>query len=123
MYIIKGNARKINHVWEHIKRHHTGEKIAVVGFPNKLPENYLRNKQVIFYESLTHKDEWLIQAEKFLTNFEEEYDGVIFYIDCTLKEAENLKKVATKFRSLITVTVASDSLITIEEYLLSQQVA
>lgn len=120
MYIIQGKQRKINHVWDHIKRQHTGEKIAVVGFPKKLPENYLRNKQVTFYESLTIKSRWLEQAEAFLAKFEEQYDGVIFYLDCTLKEAEQLKQIAAKYRSLVTVTVASETPVTIENHPLKQ---
>lgn len=120
MYIIYGNQRKISHVWNHIKKQHTGEKIAVVGFPKKLPENYLRNKQVTFYESLTIKNKWLNQAEAFLAKFEDQYDGVIFYVDCSKKEAEQLKKIAAKYRSLVTVTVASDTAISIEDYPLKQ---
>lgn len=120
MYIIYGNQRKISHVWNHIKKQHTGEKIAVVGFPKKLPENYLRNKQVTFYESLTIRNKWLKQAEAFLAKFEDQYDGVIFYVDCSKKEAEQLKIIAAKYRSLVTVTVASDTAITIEDYPLKQ---
>lgn len=116
MYLIHGEQRKINHVWAHIKRQHTGEKIAVVGFPKKLPENYLRNKQITFYESLTIKDKWLVQADQFLAKFEDEYDGIIFYVDCTSKEANEMKKIAAKYRSLVTLTVASDLPISIEHH-------
>ena len=116
MYLIHGEQRKINHVWAHIKRQHTGEKIAVVGFPKKLPENYLRNKQITFYESLTIKDKWIVQADRFLAKFEDEYDGIIFYVDCTSEEANEMKKIAAKYRSLVTLTVASDLPISIEHH-------
>ncbi|MGV3084278.1 hypothetical protein [Enterococcus dispar] len=120
MYMIYGKQRKITQVWTHIKRQHTGEKIVVVGFPKKLPENYLRNKQIIFYESLTIKDKWLAQANQFLAKFEDEYDGIIFYVDCTSEEANEMKKIAAKYRSLVTLTVASDSPISIEHHPLKQ---
>lgn len=116
MYIIEGNQRKIQEVWQHIKRRHTGEKIAVVGFPKRMPENYLRNKQITFYESLTIKARWLQQAEAFLEKFQETYDGVIFYVDCTPVEAEELKQIVASFPVAVTVTVATETPIKISHH-------
>lgn len=104
MYLIKGQGRKTEAMWQHMKRRHTGDKVCVVGFKNQLPENYLRNKQVIFYEALNQTD-WLPQAEKFIAQFEEQFDGMIFYVDCTPAEAEALAEIAAKYQSRITVTV------------------
>lgn len=115
MYIIEGNGRKTQSVWEHIKRRHTGDKICVVGFANGLPENYLRNKQVIFYEALRQRD-WLAEAETFIAKFEEQFDGMIFYVDCTPEEAERLADIAANYRSRITVTVHGDEAIRIKEH-------
>lgn len=116
MFIINGNQRKIDHVWQHIKRQHTGEKVAVVGYPKRMPENYLRNKQLTFYESLTIPTKWLDQAEDFLKRFEEQYDGVIFYVDCSEKEAEQLATIAQGYRSQVTVTVAGGDEVMIRQH-------
>lgn len=114
MYIIEGNGRKTQHVWEHIKRRHTGDKICVVGFANGLPENYLRNKQVIFYEAL-RQQEWLPEAETFIAKFEEQFDGMIFYVDCTPEEAADLAEIAAKYNSRITATVAGEGEVAIKK--------
>lgn len=109
MYIIEGNERKINYVWEHIKKQHTGNKIAIVGYADSLPQTQLRNKQVIFYTSLSDPAKWLQQAEAFLKQFEEQYDGIIFYVDCPKEEIDHLRQIAKNYRPKLTVTVHSDA--------------
>lgn len=114
MFIIEGNERKITQVWEHIKRHHTGDKIAVVGFGNQLPQTQLRNKQVIFYDNLAKK-QWLSQAEAFLQRFEEHYDGIIFYVDCSQEEANRLNEISKNYTPKLTVTVHAEKPGTIQQ--------
>ena len=55
MFILEKKAEPTQQIWNHIKRQYQGEKVAVVGVEKQLPQTFLRNKQVIFYESLTGK--------------------------------------------------------------------
>lgn len=107
MFIIKGKGRKTDHVWSHIKQRHTGDKVCVVGFTNKLPENYLRNKQIIFYEALNNQN-WLSQAKKFIEKFQDQFDGIIFYVDCSEEDAKILSQDIHNLKTRITVTVNED---------------
>lgn len=116
MFVIEGNGRKTDVVWEHIKKYHTGDKVCVVGFSKKLPENYLRRKQLDFYEMFPSSN-WLLQAESFIRRFINQYDGIVFYVDCSSEEMKTLFKISEIYRRhlMITVTVATEGDIIVKE--------
>lgn len=116
--MIRGKQDKRHYVWEHLKRHHTGDKVAVIGYPKKLPQTQLRNKQVVFYESLRTPDTLLNDCAAFFERFKEQYDGVILYVDCTEDEAWALEEIAKAYKTRLTVTVKNEDNLWTEEVLM-----
>ena len=80
MFILEKKAEPAQQIWTHIKRHYQGEKVAVVGVEKQLPQTFLRNKQVIFYESLTGRS-LVEEGKRFLDKFSKDYSAFVFYVD------------------------------------------
>ncbi|MBO0454341.1 MULTISPECIES: hypothetical protein [Enterococcus] len=104
MFILEKKAEPEQQIWNHIKRHYQGEKVAVVGVQKQLPQTFLRNKQVIFYESLTGKA-LLEEGERFLNKFAKEYTAFVFYLDSSSEIAEQLVEAGRNLGVRVTVTV------------------
>ncbi|HCM86370.1 MAG TPA: hypothetical protein DIT08_09935 [Enterococcus sp.] len=104
MFILEKKANTTQRVWEHMKRNYQGEKIAVVGVEKQLPKTFLRNKQVIFYESLT-EDAVLEEGRQFLKNFAKDYTALVFYLNCSSEIAEQLIEEGRTLGVRVTVTV------------------
>ncbi|MBM7712011.1 hypothetical protein [Enterococcus xiangfangensis] len=104
MFILKKKAEPEKQIWNHIKRHYQGEKVAVVGVKKGLPQTFLRNKQVIFYESLTGES-LLAEGKQFLERFAKNYTAFVFYLDCPTEIAEQLIDTGRALGVRVTVTV------------------
>lgn len=82
MIIIKGNnPRKIDKIWELVKKDHTGKKIAIIRYPGAIPHNFIRAKQMPAYET------------------------IIFYIDCESHLIESIKEVTKSYKEQFILTV------------------
>lgn len=104
MFILEKKAEPAQQIWNHIKRQYQGEKVAVVGVEKQLPQTFLRNKQVIFYESLTGKS-LLDEGKHFLDKFAKDYSAFVFYLDCPTEVAEQLIDAGRALGVRVTVTV------------------
>ncbi|MGK0605619.1 hypothetical protein [Enterococcus gilvus] len=104
MFILEKKAESKQQIWTHIKRHYQGEKVAVVGVNKQLPQTFLRNKQVIFYESLT-ENSLLEEGKKFLDSFAKDYSAFVFYVACSTEVAEQLIDAGRASGVRVTVTV------------------
>ncbi|MGX7204573.1 hypothetical protein [Enterococcus pingfangensis] len=104
MFTLEKKAEPAQQLWNHIKRHYQGEKVAVVGVKKSLPQTFLRNKQVIFYESLTGES-LLVEGKQFLERFAKNYTAFVFYLDCPAKIAEQLIDTGRALGVRVTVTV------------------
>jgi len=104
LFILEKKAEPTQQIWNHIKRQYQGEKVAVVGVEKQLPQTFLRNKQVIFYESLTGKA-LLDEGKKFLEKFSKDYTAFVFYLACSSEIAEQLIEAGRNLGVRVTVTV------------------
>lgn len=104
MFILEKKAEPAQQIWTHIKRHYQGEKVAVVGVEKQLPQTFLRNKQVIFYESLTGRS-LVEEGKRFLDKFSKDYSAFVFYVDCPNEVAEQLIEAGRALGVRLTVTV------------------
>jgi len=104
LFILEKKAEPTQQIWTHIKRHYQGEKVAVVGVEKQLPQTFLRNKQVIFYESLTGRS-LVEEGKRFLDKFSKDYSAFVFYVDCPNEVAEQLIEAGRALGVRVTVTV------------------
>lgn len=104
MFILEKKAEPAQQIWTHIKRHYQGEKVAVVGVKKQLPQTFLRNKQVIFYESLTGYS-LLEEGKRFLEKFSKDYSAFVFYLDCPKEVAEKFIEAGRSLGVRVTVTM------------------
>lgn len=104
MFILEKKTEPEQQMWNHIKRQYQGEKVAVVGVKKQLPQTFLRNKQVIFYESLTEAS-LLAEGKQFLARFAKNYTAFVFYLDCSADVAEQLIDSGRSLGVRVTVTV------------------
>ncbi|MBO0411357.1 hypothetical protein JZO77_18355 [Enterococcus hulanensis] len=104
MFILEKKAEPEQQIWDHIKRNYQGEKVAVVGVKKQMPQTFLRNKQVIFYESLTGRS-LVEEGERFLNKFAKDYSAFVFYLDCPSEVGDQLVEAGRKLGVRVTVTV------------------
>ena len=108
MFILEKPAEPTQQIWNHIKRNYQGEKVAVVGIKRQLPQTFLRNKQVIFYESLTGKS-LVAEGQRFMEKFVDDYSALVFYLDCSSAEAEQLRDYGRSLGIRVTITVNEEA--------------
>ncbi|ALS38121.1 hypothetical protein ABID30_000188 [Enterococcus rotai] len=105
MIIIKGNnPRKIDKIWELVKKDHTGKKIAIIGYPGATPHNFIRAKQMPAYETMT-KQNTLDNLTRFLRETKDRFEAIIFYIDCESHLIESIKEVTKSYEEQFILTV------------------
>lgn len=105
MIIIKGNnPRKIDKIWELVKKDHTGKKIAIIGYPGAIPHNFIRAKQMPAYETMT-KQNTLDNLTRFLRETKDRFEAIIFYIDCESHLIESIKEVTKSYKEQFILTV------------------
>lgn len=105
MIIIKGNnPRKIDKIWEIVKKNHTGRKVAIIGFPGELPHSFIRAKQMPTYETMT-KHNVLDDLAHFLNGTRDRFEAIILYIDCESHLIESIKEVTEAYKEQFILTV------------------
>ncbi|MGX7148757.1 hypothetical protein [Enterococcus ureasiticus] len=105
MIIIKGNnPRKIEKVWELVKKDHTGKKVAIVGYHGEIPHNFIRAKQMPTYETMT-KHKTLDDLTRFLKETKDRFEAVILYIDCESHLIESIKEATKSYKEQFILTV------------------
>ncbi|MDA9470255.1 hypothetical protein [Enterococcus sp. 5H] len=108
MIIVKGNnPRKIEKIWELVKREHTGKKIAVISYSGEVPHNFIRAKQISAYETMT-KQNMLTNLTDFLSKIKGRYEAIILYIDCEAHLVEPLRELAASHQEKFVLTVYED---------------
>lgn len=117
MIIIKGNKeRKIEKVWEIVKKEHSGNKVAIAGYKSDIPHNFIRSKQMASYENFTEKS-LLAETEKFLSEVKGRFEAIVFYINCDSHLIEKIKELSDgrEEKIILTVNHPSEELIVVEE--------
>ncbi|WP_430604014.1 hypothetical protein IGJ02_001587 [Enterococcus sp. DIV0724b] len=105
MIIIKGNnPRKINKIWELVKKEHTGKKIAIIGYPGGIPHNFIRAKQMPAYETMT-KHNILDDLTRFLKETKDRFKAIILYIDCESHLIDSITETTTSYKEKFILTV------------------
>lgn len=117
MIIIKGNnSRKIDTVWDLVKKKHSGNKVAVVSYKGAIPHGFVRIKQMHAYETLTQKN-ILQDLKQFLQAIGDQFEAIVLYINCDHQMVDAIKEIAADFRQPIFLTVHdSDTILAIEEH-------
>ncbi|MEI5988626.1 hypothetical protein [Enterococcus crotali] len=109
MIIIKGNnPRKIDNIWEFVKKDHTGKKIAIIGYPGSIPHNFVRAKQMPAYETIT-KHNTLDDLTVFLKETKDRFEAIILYIDCESHLIESIKEVTKSYKEQFILTVYDEN--------------
>lgn len=105
MIIIKGNnPRKIDKIWELVKKNHTGNKVAIIGYPGEIPHNFIRAKQMPAYETMT-KHNTLDDLTRFLSETKDRFEAIILYIDCESHFIESIEAVTKTYKEQFILTV------------------
>ena len=117
MIIIKGNEpRKIEKVWDIVKKDHSGNKVAIAGYKGDIPHNFIRAKQMASYENFTEKN-LLAEMERFLSDVKGRFEALVLYIDCEGHVVEKIKELTKGYEEKIFLTVnhPSEELVVVEE--------
>lgn len=105
MIIVKGkNSRKIEKVWDLVKREHTGKKVAVVGYSGEIPYNFIRAKQMPAYETMTRHNT-LNDLKRFLNDTKNRFEAIILYIDCDTHMIDSIKEMTRSYQEKFILTV------------------
>ncbi|WP_207695076.1 hypothetical protein DOK67_0002595 [Enterococcus sp. DIV0212c] len=105
MIIVKGNnPRKVEKIWELVKKEHTGQKVAIIGYSGGIPHNFIRAKQISAYETMT-KHNTLDDLARFLKETKDRFEAIIVYIDCDSHLIESIKEVTQFYKEKFILTV------------------
>ncbi|MFD1899749.1 hypothetical protein [Enterococcus termitis] len=105
MIIVKGNnPRKIEKIWDLVKREHTGKKVAVIGYSGEIPYNFIRAKQMPAYETIT-KQNTLNDLTRFLNETKNRFEAVILYLDCEMHMIDSIKELIKPYQEKFILTV------------------
>lgn len=105
MIIIKGNeSRKIEKVWELVKKDHSGNKVAIVGYKGEIPHNFIRAKQMASYENFTENN-LLVEMERFLVDVKGRFEALVLYVNCESHVVEKIKELTKDYEEKIFLTV------------------
>ena len=109
MIIIKGNnPRKIDKIWELVKKEHTGKKIAIIGYSGGIPHNFIRAKQIPAYETMT-KQSTIEDLTRFLKETKDRFEAIILYIDCESHLIESIKETTKSYKEKFILTVYDET--------------
>lgn len=110
MIIIKGNnPRKIDKIWELVKKEHTGKKIAIIGYSGGIPHNFIRAKQIPAYETMT-KQSTIEDLTRFLKETKDRFEAIILYIDCESHLIESIKETTKSYKEKFILTVYDETI-------------
>lgn len=117
MIIVKGNdSRKIENIWDVVKKEHSGNKVAIVSHKGGIPHNFVRGKQMHAYETLATGD--LVQeVEQFMQSIRGRFEAVVLYVNCEHHFVESIKELAEKYQQKVFLTVHDEeTILAIENY-------
>ncbi|MGC6767478.1 hypothetical protein [Enterococcus sp. LJL51] len=117
MIVVKGNnSRKIETIWDLVKKDHSGSKVAVLSHKGELPHSFVRGKQMRVYETLT-KEKLLQETEAFMASVKDRFEALVLYVNCEDHLIDSIKELSEKYQQKVFLTVHdADSSVTIKEY-------